>query len=45
MNMEYKNINLQEEESIDLRGVFINWINHWHWFAQYFYLSLASASI
>ena len=45
MNMEYKkNINLQEEESFDLRGVFINWINHWHWFAIcIFIFSLASA--
>jgi len=32
MNSEYNNNHFQEEESIDLREIFMKWLQHWHWF-------------
>ena len=32
MNTEYNNSNFQEEETVDLHGLFMKWLNHWHWF-------------
>ena len=33
MNTEYNNnIHFQEDETPDLRELFMKWLHHWHWF-------------